>query len=455
MRGALLSVLVLCLAGVSAAARAESLIDFYRAALETNPAVRTREFGIDQARAQKAQVKSKLLPQVVATGNYGWNNYDETGRPAQKYDGIRAGVQARQALFDLASYFKLQSADFAVAESEKQQEAARMAVAGEVVDRYLTVLQADDEIEQLLVESTAVESQLDRLRFMRSRELVKVTDLYEVEAYQQGLKTRQIEAGAARAVALERLRETTGVSAEGVSALARENFPEVPGEQSQWLHDAVHGNPNLVALQNAIQAAAKLIKSSYAEHAPQVALTSSWSYSDQGFDNRLVPKYNVGTVGLQVVVPIYEGGSTQATVNEAVARHGMALEQFEAARREVERDVRTAYLGAVTGYARISSTNDEVRAVLKVLESQQKSYDLGASTIVDVLIAQRALFKSRTEQYKARYDYIRALIELRIRAGALREDDIQELDAWLDGRQRASDVGAAVGAQTAADFRQP
>lgn len=455
MRGVLLSVMLLGLAGTSWAARADSLIDFYRAALETNPAVRTRGYGIDQARAQMAQAKSKLLPQVVATGNYGWNNYDETGRPTQQYDGIRAGVQARQALFDLAAYFKLQSADFAVAESEKQQDAARMAVAGEVVDRYLAVLQADDEIEHLLVESTAVESQLDRLRFMRSRELVKVTDLYEVEAYQQGLKTRQIEARAARAVALEKLRETTGLLTEGVSALAREKFPEVPGDEAHWVDDAVHGNPNLVALQNAIQAAAKLIKSGYAEHAPQVALTSSWSYSDQGFDNRLVPKYNVGTVGVQVVVPIYEGGSTQATVNEAVARHGMALEQLEAARREVERDVRTSYLNAVTGHARIDSTNDEVRSLLKVLESQQKSYELGASTIVDVLIAQRALFKSRTEQYKARYDYIRALLDLRIRAGVLREEDIQELDGWLDGRQRASDVGAALGARTAADFRPP
>lgn len=455
MRLAQSAVLALCLALVSLAARAESLIDFYRAALETNPAVRTREFGIDQARAQKAQVKSKLLPQVVATGNYGWNNYDETGRAALQYDGIRAGVQARQALFDLASYFKLQSAEFAILESEQQREAARMAVAGDVVDRYLMVLQADDEIEHLLVENTAVESQLARLRFMRDRQLVKVTDLYEVEAYQQGLTTRQIEARGARAVALARLRETTGLPADGVLSLARENFPEVPGEESRWLDDAVHNNPNLMALQNGIQAAEKLIKSGYAEHAPQLALTSSWSYSDQGFDNRLVPKYNVGTVGLQLVIPIYEGGSTQATVNEAVARHGIASQQYEAARRELERGVRTAYLSAVTGYARIASTNDEVNAVLRVLESQQKSYELGASTIVDVLIAQRQLFKSRTEQYKARYDYIRALIELRVRAGSLTEDDIRDVDAWMDGRQRATDAGAAAGAMTAADFHHP
>ncbi len=427
-----MSVLLLLLLSLPAAtAHAQRLIEFYRQALETNPAVRTRQFGIEQARAQEEIASSRLLPQVAATGNYYWNDYRETGTEARKYDGVRASLQARQALLDLTSYFKLQGARAAVAQSEQQHEAARMALGGEVIDRYLTVLQAEDEIRHLQAEKQAVETQQKRLRFMHERQLAKATDLYEVEAYYQGLLTREIEARNARDVALERLRETTGLSVKRVAGVARNSFPPVPGEESQWASDAARNNPNLVALQHGIDAASRLIESARSELVPQVALTASRVHSDQGYDNRLVPSYNVGTIGVQVTIPLYEGGRVQAGIREALARFEIAREQHEGARREIERDARTAYLSAVASHARIRSTDQEVQALEKVLQAQTRSYELGASTIVDMLIAQRRLFRSRSDQSKARYDYIRDLTLLRIRAGALRESDVEEIDGWM------------------------
>ena len=414
---------------------AQSLLEFYRHALETSPALRSRQFGVERARAQQEQTASRLLPQVFASGNYYWNDYRESGIDSRRYDGTRTSLQARQALLDLASYFRLQGARFAVSQSEQEHEAARLTLAGEVVDRYLIVLQAGDEITHLEAEREATEGQMKRLRFMRERELAKVTDLYEVEAYYQGLLTRQIEARNAQAVALERLRETTGLAAQQVAVLVRDTFPGVPGREEQWVSDAARNNPQLTALQHAIDAARQLIESGRAEHMPQVSVTASKIHSDQGFDNRLVPPYNVGTIGVQVNIPLYEGGRVQATVREASARHDIAREQYEGARREIERDARTAYLSAVASHARINSTNEEVRALERVVDAQQKSYNLGVSTIVDVLIAQRRLYRSRSEQSKARYDFIRDMTNLRIQAGALTPQDIEEIDGWMARRR--------------------
>jgi len=439
MRPGLPVALILALWLLSGVACAQSLLDFYRQALGTNPSVRTRAFGVEQSKAQEALAASKLLPQVVGTGNYNWNDFRQSGLDARRYTGVRADVQARQPLLDLAAYFKLQGAHRVVAQSEQQQEAARMVLGGEVVERYLTVLEAEDEIRNLRAERQEVESQLKRLRFMRERELVKVTDVYEVEAYYQGLLTRDIEARNARAVALERLRETTGLAAKRVAPLARENFPPVPGREEDWVRDAARNNPTLVALQHAIDAARELIESGRSEHLPKLSVTASRTYSDQGYDNRLVPRYMVDTVGVQLVIPLYEGGRVQATVREATARYEMAREQHERARREIEGDTRTAYLGAVANLARIGSTNQEVRALERVLDAQQKSYRLGVSTLLDVLIVRRRLFKARSDQSKARYDYIRDLTLLRVRAGSLGVQDVEEIDRWMavGGRGRA------------------
>ena len=130
----------------SAQSQAQSLLEFYRRALDTNPTLRTRELNVEQARAQQDLAASRLLPQVTASGNYYWNDYRETGLGARNYDGTRTALQARQALLDLASYFKLQSARFTVAQNEQQRDAARMNLAGEIVDRYLAVLQAAEKL---------------------------------------------------------------------------------------------------------------------------------------------------------------------------------------------------------------------------------------------------------------------------------------------------------------------
>lgn len=414
-----------------AAAYSQRLLDFYEQALESNPALQIRALGIEQAKAQEEIAAARLLPQISATGNYYWNDFRESGLEARRYDGVRAGLQARQALFDLVSYFRLKGARFFVSQSEYERGAAQLNLGGEVVDRYLNILHADDQIRHLQVEKETTEKQMQRLRFMRDRQLVRMTDVLEVEAYYQTLVTREVEASATRAVAVERLRETTGLTAKQLPTLARDTFPSVPGAEVHWVGMAARDNPNLVALLHAIDAARNLIESSRSEHFPQVALTATHYYSDQGFDNRQVPPYHVGTLGVQITIPLYEGGRVQASIRDAAARYEIARARYDAARREIERGARTAYLGAIASYARIGSTNEEVRALEKVLDSQQRSYSLGVTTIVDVLTAQQRLFKARTNQLEARYDYIRALTFLRVHAGTLEKKDLEEIDSWM------------------------
>ena len=58
-----------------ASAAAQSLLDFYRSAIETNPNLRAREHAIEQSRGQEDQAGSVLKPQIFVVGNHNWNNY--------------------------------------------------------------------------------------------------------------------------------------------------------------------------------------------------------------------------------------------------------------------------------------------------------------------------------------------------------------------------------------------
>lgn len=150
-----------------------------------------------------------------------------------------------------------------------------------------------------------------------------------------------------------------------------------------------------------------------------------------GFDNQQLDPYTVGSLGLQLTVPLYSGGSMKAREREAVARFEMVKYKRLEKQREIERETRTAYLSAQTGYSRIASTAREVEARVKARDGQQRGYELGAATIVALLEAKKNLLKSRFAHARARYDYIRFVVALRVWGGTLTRVDLEELNGWL------------------------
>ena len=77
-----LVLLVLTLTLLSPAAEAAerppaNLLELYDLALATNPVVMGRKYSVVQVEAQQDQARSKLLPQVSATGYISWNELNQ------------------------------------------------------------------------------------------------------------------------------------------------------------------------------------------------------------------------------------------------------------------------------------------------------------------------------------------------------------------------------------------
>jgi hypothetical protein len=157
---------------------------------------------------------------------------------SQQYWGEQGSIQARQALFGLPSYLRLLGAESFTLQSEKEVDAVRRAVAFKLSDRYLNVLQAAVDIGHVAAEKEAIKGQMERMRFMHERQMATVTNLHQVEACFQTLNTRQIEVDNAKAVAMEKLRETTGIAVKAVAPVVQERFALMSGQVEDV---SVHG----------------------------------------------------------------------------------------------------------------------------------------------------------------------------------------------------------------------
>ena len=432
-------------------ANAEGILELWEHVLASNPTLKASEHRVEQARAQRDQALSKLLPNAGIRGYYGFNSYNRDvngggfnlyGAGNQEYAGYLGSLQVTQALFDLPSYLKLQGSDRQMEAEEQNALSQRMQLAFKLVDNYLSVLESEDQIVQLQAEKDSLELQLKRVRRMNESQMTKVTDLYEIEAYTQSVETALIEAVHVRAIAIEKLREVTGVRINHANKLIVSDFIEVPRTADEWVEEALTSNPLLISLQSGSEAAQQMIASAQSEHLPTASVSVQETISNTITNNLQVLPYNIGSALLNVNIPLYSGGGIEAGKRDAVQRYQISREKIEEARRTIEKETRASWFNVVSGRSRIDSTRKELGFREKAKVAQQRGYEVGTSNVVDVLEAHRRMLKASTEFSKARYDFIRSLISLRLNAGSLADLDLEQISPWFASETHVKGVDA-------------
>lgn len=422
---------------------AEDLLSLYRHARTDNPLLRARTLGVERARADADVAQSRLLPQVSLQTTASRNRYEDAFGDSS-FNGQRIILSARQPLLDRASMLRRDGALAVIRQSEQEVEMARAELFAQLADQYLHVLQAYDELAQLQGEKAAAERQVQRLRAMREREMAKVTDLAEAIAWAQQLSTREIDARNKADGARVRLRELVGRDPGELKTLARSSFPPVPESEPYWVEATAAANALIGARLAAVEAGRLGARAAEAEHWPTLNLLLQRNQSNQDIDNAPRRDFTVDVVALELRIPIYEGGRVNAATASAAAQMAIAREQLEATQREIERETRLLYASAVANRARIDSTDAEVDALTTTVRAQERGYELGVVTVIQVLDARRRLLRARADQARARYDYLRDLIGLRLRAGTFTEQDVAGFNAWLAVRDGGEDLLADV-----------
>ena len=127
-----------------------------------------------------------------------------------------------------------------------------------------------------------------------------------------------------------------------------------------------------------------------------------------------------GALGMNVTIPIFNGGLFKARHTEAELRARAAGQNITAGENRVIRDVRMAYLNALTANDRLSLTAQLLEQAKLALDLAQSRYDLGLSSIVELSQAQLNLTSAQIESARAKYDYqgLRTVLEYQV--GALR-----------------------------------
>jgi outer membrane protein len=109
-----------------------------------------------------------------------------------------------------------------------------------------------------------------------------------------------------------------------------------------------------------------------------------------------------GQIGLQLNIPIFQGGAVNSRTREAIARRDAERATLDNARRNSALGARQSYLGVVNGLAGVRALEAALVSSLSSLESNRLGYEVGVRINIDVLNAENQVYVTRRDLAKAR-----------------------------------------------------
>lgn len=420
-------------------AHGADLWQVYRIALESDPQLSAAQSAYRAAQEARPQARAGLLPQVSAGANWSRASTDVEssvipgGTGTTDFNSNGYSLTLAQPLFHWDTWVAQDQAQSAVAQAEAQYQAAYQGLALRVAQIYFNVLAARDNLDFAQAEMTALVQQLRQAEQRFEVGLSAITDVHEARARYDATVAQEIAARNQLDTTREALYEITGMSFDQIAPL-QEQMPLVtpePADIDRWVETAVNQNLELLAAAAGAQAAGYEVQVRRAGHYPTVDLQASHTYSDASDHPTRGAEQTENALTLNLNVPLYQGGLVTSRVREATHLHQQAKDQVEQQRRATIRQARAAYLNVAAGISRVQAAKQAVASAQTALEATQAGFEVGTRTAVDVLDAQRELFRVRSDYARARYDYILASLSLKQAAGTLAPEDVQAVNGWL------------------------
>lgn len=185
-------------------------------------------------------------------------------------------------------------------------------------------------------------------------------------------------------------------------------LPGLPTTPEAAVQVALIDNPDILAAKKAHEAARYDVKVAKSGTLPVLS-----AFSQAGYTNYLntLGSGNAGdgaqinkqaAAGLQLSVPLYQGGRPAAQVRQSQAFESQAIEQEVGAERSVIAQARAAYASWQASLLTIKSSQKAVDASALSLEGVRAENSVGSRTILDILNAEQEALISRVELVSAR-----------------------------------------------------
>ncbi|MCS6973679.1 MAG: TolC family protein [Cyclobacteriaceae bacterium] len=428
-------------------------------AVSSNLTVKRSMYGVRGGEVNYLQSKMAMLPNLNASGNYGFN-WGRTIDPVtnlfveERINSINASVTSSWLLWNGFRLF------YAMKQNEAELEAlnhdlvrARNDVILNVITLYLNVVFNKElkRVAELQVASTR--EQLERTRKLAAAGSVPMGNVLSLEAQLATNELNVVQRENAYNLSLLQLKQAlqlpasqpldvadvpAGVDAEpSINKTADEIFeiamlqmPEIQAARSRqrsamFALRSARGNyyPRLSLNGNITTLYSSARKERILEGTTVVPTQIGYLQSNPAelvFSDVVVPQYSVREVGYQdqfrnnlgkglginLSIPIFNGFATRSAVQRAAISRELADISYIENENRLRQSVESAYNDAVAAAKTYESAKKQVQARDEAYRMTKQRFELGAANYVEYQVAENDLYQAQSDLLRARYDFI-------------------------------------------------
>jgi outer membrane protein len=425
--------------------QAEDLMQVYRDAQRHDAVYAAARQTLAAGRERLPQGRALLLPTLNLSANAQAARVESDSRdprvtPSFNRDPRTLGytVTFAQPIYRPQNYLQYRQSELQVAQAEATFAQAGQDLIIRTAQAYFDVLTALDTLELVRAQKAATGEQLAAAKRNFEVGTATITDTHEAQSRFDLINAQEIAAQNDLQSKHQALQLIAGKAYTQLKALRPEVklAPPNPENMESWVElSEKQGYPVQIADAGA-QIAALEARRASAGHLPTLDAVATYGQVGQSASSTSTTSatgadITTATIGLQLAVPLYQGGSISSREREAAALSLKSKDDLENARRTAEVSTRQNYLLVINGISAIAALEQAMISSQSSLDSNKLGYEVGVRINIDVLNAQQQLYSTRRDLAVARYNTIVNQLKLKSLASSLREEDLEEVNRVL------------------------
>jgi outer membrane protein len=405
-------------ASCALAADTLSLDSFVNIAKKQNPQVRISGAALSSSLASQKTARSRLMPQVNASAQAGRSMSQLSAPQGGNYysSNYSAGISGQQLLFDFGkSYYSTRASSQNVNAAREDAKNALQTVVLNAKTAYFNYCLSKmlyDVAREALAQAAA--------------HLSSATALYEI-GKQAKYTVTQAEVDVANAsvtvitaknnvkLAKVQMDVAAGASLGDEPVLTDSlNAAEPDINREEAVSRALESRPELVSLRSRLQAAQLQLKSARTALYPDLNASAGMGYNS-GDASAWRQDWNVG---INLSIPIFEGGALVAAVDQAKAAVDQSSAQLDASVQGVTSEISQNYYSKMEAAERIIATQKLIREAAEGLQLAQERFAAGAASSLEVTDAEATAANAKSSHAQALFDYRVAHAKLLVAIGS-------------------------------------
>jgi outer membrane protein TolC len=248
----------------------------------------------------------------------------------------------------------------------------------------------------------------EQVEAMRREGMVLDSDFLRIQVYVADLKqqkaSREADAQVARAYLAYAMGEEGDVEPRGEFVAPANELPTLLDAQQK----AESQRGDLLAMRVQANQAGEGVKMARADFVPTVGAVAGWEWNTESWsrfgDNWMV--------GVQVKIPVFDGGGRSGRLQTAKAQEGQARQAALDLQQKVRVEVKDAWLRSRAAAERVAVTANAAAQAKENLRIVDLRYREGMASITDLLDADTALLAAELTRAQAAHDEIVARARL-------------------------------------------